>query len=103
MDDQHEVELAVINVDEPYQVERKPFGSNRLPVIAAEVKIHVANGKRSSAEAMSSFIQAGTLLNEAKDIIGHGLWGTWVNENCSVSHQMACDYMTVVRRSIAVF
>jgi hypothetical protein len=67
--------------------------SNRLPVLAAEIKLKLADVHRHYAATVASAIEAGERLLEAKDLVGHGQWLPWLKEHCGVSERTARDYM----------
>src|SRR5437588_10171613 len=80
-----------VQQDEPLR------GSNRLPILAAGIKIHIAAGKKATQEVVTSFIEAGRRLNEAKDdiFLGHGRFMQWVADNFEFSHSSALNYMAI--------
>lgn len=59
----------------------EPCGSNRLPVLAAQiVEAHDVVG-RSMRCAVEAAVEAGNRLNEAKGLLPHGQWIPWLQRN----------------------
>lgn len=45
-------------------------------------------------EAIAEALLCGQLLNQAKQVVGHGLWLKWLDEHCpNITRQTACNYM----------
>lgn len=64
---------------------------NRLHV---SVRMHLKSAKEDAAEA-------GEKLIEAKKVLDHGEFKTWVEDNCSFSYRQAAKYMQVARAKSA--
>jgi hypothetical protein len=47
--------------------------------------------------AVSYAVEAGKLLMEAKKLVGHGNWESWVRECCGLSERTAQGYMRLAR------
>lgn len=62
--------------------------------IACEINIIKANVLRT---ALQGAIDVGRLLCEAKDVVPHGEWGAWLEENVSYSTTTANDLMRLYR------
>lgn len=62
--------------------------------IACEINIIKANVLRT---ALQGAIDVGRLLCEAKEVVAHGEWGTWLEENVSYSTTTANDLMRLYR------
>jgi Protein of unknown function (DUF3102) len=69
--------------DSPVQLQEK-----RLVKIAGQINQH----RRQSLERIALI---GALLEEAKEICGHGNWGTWLKDNFGWSDKTAQNYMRV--------
>jgi hypothetical protein len=54
--------------------------SNRLPVLADEIRAALAEVNTFARRALESAIEAGTRLLEAKELCGHGEWLPWLAE-----------------------
>jgi hypothetical protein len=72
-------------------------GSNRLPVLAAEIKLAHADSRRAAQMSVESAIKAGLALIEAKALVKHGGWLPWLRDNCEMSPRSASDYMRLAR------
>ena len=60
-----------------------PHGSNRLPVLAAQIiEAHDVVG-HSIRCAVEAAVEAGNRLNEAKALLPHGQWISWLQRNVS--------------------
>jgi hypothetical protein len=70
-------------------------GTNRLPVLAEEVReAHV--GVREAAKAGTEFaIEAGRALIEAKSLLRHGEWLPWLRQRCRLPERTAQLYMHI--------
>ncbi len=62
--------------------------------IACEINVIKANVLRT---ALQGAIDVGRLLCEAKEVVAHGEWGTWLEENVSYSATTANDLMRLYR------
>jgi hypothetical protein len=72
-------------------------GSNRLPFIASSINDHLAAAEQATKRGLDHAIAAGTLLLEAKEIIGHGGWLAWLEANCRVGVRQAQTFMRLAR------
>lgn len=66
--------------------------SNRLPILAGEIKTALAAVHRHHAATVISAIDAGERLREAKALLSHGQWTLWLKEHCNLSGRTARDY-----------
>jgi|GEM_PF-3428090 len=75
-------------------------GSNRLTVLAADIKAaHLEI--QASAEAMAErALLAGNALIEAKGIVRHGEWSRWLQDHCALSERSAQRYMQMARAGL---
>lgn len=71
--------------------------SNRLPVLAAEIKIAHAGVNSAAKVAAEHAIEAGRALIEAKALLKHGEWLPWLKEHVGFSDRTAQIYMKIVR------
>ena len=72
-------------------------GSNRLPVLAEEIKrahIGVMDAAKTVAERA---IEAGNALIEAKSLVKHGEWLPFLKEHCALPERTAQLYMKIAR------
>ena len=53
--------------------------------------------RRAFKATFRSGLMAGDKLLEAKELVGHGGWGSWVAENCEFSDRTAQVYMQLAR------
>src|SRR5262245_27871214 len=73
------------------------IGSNRLPVLAASINDHLGAAEAATRRGLEHAIAAGLLLVEAKELVDHGLWLTWLQENCQIGQRQAQTYMRLAR------
>jgi Protein of unknown function (DUF3102) len=73
-------------------------GSNRLPVLAAEIMREHAEARRAAQMSVEHAIKAGEALLEAKKALGHGKWLPWLSDNCAMSERTAQLYMRLAKR-----
>ena len=74
-------------------------GSNRLPVLAAQVtKAHKNVGIFAGMAAVEA-LAAGAALVEAKEICGHGNWAPWL-QSTGISERSAQRYMLMHRAGL---
>jgi Protein of unknown function (DUF3102) len=72
-------------------------GSNRLPVLAADIRRHHAAVGEAVGNAVRYAIKAGEALIEAKKAVGHGNWLPWLREHCEISERTAQTYMRLAK------
>src|SRR4051794_24498843 len=72
-------------------------GDNRLPILAAEIKIAHAGVKDAATLAAEHAINAGRALIEAKALLRHGEWLPWLKEHVGFSERTAQLYMKIVQ------
>jgi hypothetical protein len=73
-------------------------GSNRLPVLAVEIKKALLFASAAQGIATMKAIEAGKLLQEAKRAVPHGEWLPWLKANCALSARSAQGYMRLAER-----
>jgi hypothetical protein len=71
--------------------------SNRLPVLAAEIRKAHADVQDAAKTAAERAIAAGHALIEAKTLVAHGQWLPWLREHCALAERTAQLYMKVAR------
>ena len=71
------------------------IGSNRLSVLAAEIKDADSRVRRSAEQAAAAAIEAGHKLIEAKSLLPHGSWLAWLEDHASISNRTARRYMQI--------
>jgi DUF3102 family protein len=76
--------------------------SNRLPILAAEIKAAHEKFSTVARTALSHAIIVGERLIEAKTLVDHGEWLPWLKMHCSISERQAQKYMRVARAKSAV-
>jgi hypothetical protein len=72
-------------------------GSNRLAVLADEIRVAHAGVIAAATVAAERAIEAGKALTEAKELVPHGEWIPWLKEHCQISVRTAQAYMKIVR------
>lgn len=77
-----------------------PLGDNYLSSLAADIQAaHIAVGHNAKAMAEHA-LTAGRLLNEAKDNLQHGEFGSWLRKHLSISERTARRYMTLAKSGV---
>lgn len=71
--------------------------SNRLPILAASIRDHVAAAEAATRRGLEHAIAAGLLLLEARELVAHGEWLAWLHLNCPLSPRQAQTYMRLAR------
>lgn len=66
--------------------------------LAQQINEAVAAAERSAKSAMMYVLQAGALLNDAKRLVPHGEWGTWLTTNCTLAPRTAQAYMRLAKK-----
>jgi Protein of unknown function (DUF3102) len=69
--------------------------SNRLPVLAAEIRRAHADLQEAAKTAAEHAITAGHALIEAKGLLKHGEWLPWLREHCALAERTAQLYMKI--------
>lgn len=72
--------------------------TNRLDVLAGEIKlINQQTCDAIQQLALHGAIEIGKRLCEAKKLVGHGEWGTWLEKNVDYSQDTASRFMNVYK------
>jgi hypothetical protein len=74
-------------------------GSNRLPVIEAEIRAEHEACNGAAQTSLEHAIRCGKLLIEAKDMLKHGQWLPWLHDNCGLSERTAQRCMRLARNA----
>ena len=74
--------------------------SNRLPVLAAEIRAAHTGVLDAAKTAAERSIEAGRALLEAKELVKHGEWGAWLKEHCDLPERTARLYMAIARSGL---
>ena len=74
--------------------------SNRLPVIAEEIKRAHADTRAAARFSAERAMEAGRLLIEAKAALGHGEWLPWLRTNVLMSERTARGYMALAKSGL---
>jgi Protein of unknown function (DUF3102) len=74
-------------------------GSNRLPIIEAQIKIEHDACLSAVRTSIEHAIKAGTLLEEVKGLLRHGQWLPWLSDHCGLSDRTAQRYMRLARNA----
>jgi Protein of unknown function (DUF3102) len=74
---------------------RPAMSSNRLPVLAAEIRKAHADVQEAAKTAAEHAITAGHALIEAKSLVKHGEWLPWLREHCALAERTAQLYMRI--------
>lgn len=67
--------------------------SNRLPVLAAQISFLNRRLRKANSVAVASAIKSGHALIEAKSLVKHGEWLSWLSVNCDMSDRTARLHM----------
>jgi hypothetical protein len=68
-----------------------------LADLAREINHHHVEATRAAGAAVNHACKAGECLIEAKAMLPHGQWLSWLEANCQVSERSAQAYMRVAR------
>lgn len=71
--------------------------SNRLPILAVEIRRAHANVQEAAKTAAEYAIAAGHALIEAKELSKHGEWLRWLADHCALAERTAQLYMKLAR------
>jgi len=71
--------------------------SNRLPILATSINDHLGAAEAATRRGLEHAIAAGALLLEAKELVAHGGWLPWLQENCHINERSAQVYMRLAR------
>jgi hypothetical protein len=82
----------------PHEIEPRS-----LAVLADEIRTEVAAAEGDFQSAVQHAINAGLLLIEAKDLVGHGGWGAWLEANFDATAATARTYMRLAANRKRVF
>jgi hypothetical protein len=74
--------------------------SNRLPILAAEIRCAHADVHDAAKSAAQRAIDAGHALNEAKELLAHGQWLPWLREHCALAERTAQLYMKIAKSGL---
>jgi hypothetical protein len=72
--------------------------SNRLPILAAQIRRAHAEVQEAAKTAAEHAIEAGHALMEAKTLVKHGGWLPWLKEHCALAERTAQAYVQLARR-----
>lgn len=65
------------------------MSSNRLAILAAEIREADRRFRRSAEETAAAALDAGKALIEAKALLRHGGWLFWLAQHCAMSARTA--------------
>jgi hypothetical protein len=72
----------------------RPEGSNRLPIPIDEITAEDVACRKAAGDAVRHAVEAGQRLIEAKELVPHGSWLTWLGQNLpQISIRTAQRYM----------
>lgn len=69
----------------------------KLPELTARINQAHQSAHDAMRQGVAHALEAGRLLAEAKQAVGHGRWGEWVSANCTFSDRTARAYMRLAR------
>jgi hypothetical protein len=72
-------------------------GDNRVPVLAEEIKRAHAGVYDAAKTAAERAIEAGRALLEAKSLVKHGEWLSWLKQHCELPERTAQFYMHIAK------
>ena len=78
------------------------MSSNRLAILAAEIRDADGRFRRSSEETAAAALDAGRALIEAKALLPHGGWLPWLRERVAMSERTAQLYMRLSRSGLEI-
>jgi hypothetical protein len=64
---------------------------------AARINAHLRSSEEHGQKALSEASEAGEELIAAKEEVGHGEWGSWLETNCDLTRRNATRYMDFSR------
>lgn len=76
------------------------IGDNRLTVLAADIRATHSAARAASETAAANAIDTGNSLIEAKGLVKHGQWRTWLQTHCELSERSAQRYMQLARSGL---
>ena len=71
--------------------------SNRLPELATQIHTTYTNALAAIEKGITEAMACGDALTEAKALVPHGQWTTWLKENTQLSERSAQRYMQLSR------
>src|SRR4051794_33384128 len=77
------------------------IGSNRLAVLASEIRQAHASAEAAAIEHATRALEAGRALIEAKSLVKHGQWLPWLRE-VGISSRSASRYMRLVKSGTGI-
>jgi Protein of unknown function (DUF3102) len=78
------------------------IGSNALPDLAARIRAEHEATSAALKTSVGHAIAAGALLLEAKELLKHGQWLSWLAEHCAISERTAQLYMRCAKNRAAI-
>lgn len=75
-------------------------GHNRLEALAADIRIAHDESRTAAEQAAERAIAAGHALLEAKDLVPHGGWSEWLEQNVGFSERTARRYMQLAKSGL---
>jgi hypothetical protein len=82
-------------VDTESAARKQGLQSNRLPILAQQIRDAHADIERGALALAERALAAGNALIEAKAAVPHGQWADWVSEHIGISTRTASRYMKV--------
>lgn len=76
------------------------LGDNRLPTLAADIRAAHGGVLDAAKTAAERSIDAGRALTEAKALVPHGGWRTWLRDHCGLPERTAQLYMAIARTGL---
>ncbi|ESZ68165.1 hypothetical protein X727_23070 [Mesorhizobium sp. L103C119B0] len=74
--------------------------SNRLPVLAENIKRAHSGLLEAAKTAADRAIEAGQALIEAKELVKHGEWLPWLKDYCGLPERTAQLYMAIAKSGL---
>jgi hypothetical protein len=81
-------------------ITQRAEASNRLPILASEIRQAHADVQEAAQTAAERAIAAGHKLIEARALVEHGAWLPWLREHCALADRTAQLYMQLARRGV---
>ncbi len=73
--------------------------TSKLSTLAVKINLTHADCESNLRKSLTSAIEAGKLLADAKGLVPHGEWLPWLTNNCSCGERTAQGYMRLAKNA----
>ena len=73
--------------------------TNNLSSLAVRINLAHADCESGLRKSLTSAIEAGKLLADAKELVSHGQWLPWLTDNCACGERTAQGYMRLAKNA----